>query len=130
MKPLPVLTLLVHLAADHLAPADVAADAEALFVRVDHFLVTVDVDADLRGFGGRSRCCRGGRIGGGSASGVLFGFGAGLVFAFADADGGAAVGGGLGDWAGGFAFGAAGGSGLRCGGVVVRFGCWFGRGRG
>ncbi len=47
MKPLPILTLLVHLAADHLSPAHVATDAEALFIRVNHLFVAVDVDADL-----------------------------------------------------------------------------------
>lgn len=51
MKPLPILTFIVHFAADHLTPADVAADAEALFVRVDHLFVAVDIDADLKGEG-------------------------------------------------------------------------------
>ncbi len=51
VKPLPILTLLVHLAADHLAPADVATDAETLFVGVDHLFVAVNIDTDLWGVG-------------------------------------------------------------------------------
>lgn len=51
MKPLSILTLVVHLAADHFAPAHVAADTEALFVWVDHLFVAVDVDTDLWGVG-------------------------------------------------------------------------------
>jgi hypothetical protein len=59
-------------------------------------------------------------------------FESGFILASADADGGTTIGGGLGDQAWGFAFGAARGGRLGDGGGgggegVLGFGCWFSR---
>ena len=113
VKPDSIQTVLFHLAADHLAPADISADAVSLFVWVDEFTFTIDVDTYLRSVRDRSCCrCRDGAGGGRRLSSRNFGFRTGFVAPFGSSNCSAAIGGILSKRSWSIAFRTARGGGL------------------